>query len=149
MTTLATMPPEPAVDRLRRVADALAAGEPPPADDAAWLGRGLAGWLAADQPLDAALALPWGWRRDARHAERDALLRELAQGYTGTVRARALALQAELQHYAGVNWPRERHLPQMPDSASSRRRLLHRLFRLDPAPPTSLRRLVEVCNSWG
>ena len=144
---MATMPPEPAVDRLRRVADALAAGELPPADDASWLGRALAGWLVADVPLDAALALPWGWRRDARHARRDALLRELAAGYGGTARARALALQAELRHYGSVGWPRDRSLTRLPDSTSLRRRQLHRLFSLDDSPPTSLRRLVEVCNS--
>lgn len=151
---MATMPPEPAVDRLRRLAgivEAASAGEAPPAADAAWL-AGAVALMAGDASagIHDALGVPPTWRRDLRHRQRDDRLRQLAASLPGTTAARASALQAELRAYQANGWPRERHLPALPTSASPRRRLLHEVMRLDGSPPTSIRQLtaiIEDCNN--
>jgi hypothetical protein len=88
-----------AAERLRRVRDALAAGEAPDAADAGWLARGLERYLtgtAAGVRLADALgvaAMPGGspWWSERRRAERDAAIRAFAATFPRSASARALA----------------------------------------------------------
>ena len=87
-----------------RLVDVLAQLEPA---DAAWL---------ADMLADP----PW-WRvRQQRLAERDELIRQAVRSL-GSCRAMA----AELAHYIGTAWRRERDLAELPETASQHRRRLH------------------------
>ena len=133
--------------RLRRVAEALAAGAPPHADDAQWLSGRLTAYLAADAEadLDAMLGLlppPGGssWRTAVKHAERDKLLRELAGPGPGRVLPRAQELQQRLRRYAASSWPRDR-VNKSPSAANA---ILYRVFCIDPDPPTGISRLRQI-----
>ncbi len=126
---------------LRVTAERLAMSSTSSADQA--IGRVMLAVLDGERPEDA-LGLPPQWRQTLRHAERDDLLRRLAESLPGSTRAKAVALQAELRSYAATSWPRERFTERLPESSSPRRQLLHRLFRLDDNPPASLRRLIDI-----
>lgn len=140
-----------AAARLRRLAEHLAAGQDA---DALWLASGLQRYLTEapagarlEDVLDLATSpggTPW-WRAE-RDARRDALLCQLAADLPGTTSARAHALAGKLRRYASTGWPLDRRrgspLPDTPE-----RRALFRLFTLDAAPPTSLRRLHELLSA--
>jgi hypothetical protein len=144
--------PEPAA-RLRRLAAALGTGEPVHPDDAAWVARALHRYLehAPDGlGLEAALGLstPAGgepWWRTERRAARDDLLRRLAAMLPGNTSGRAQQLQQLLRRYAGTGWRLDSH-NGAPSPRSPERELLFRLFTLDPKPPTSLRRLIDIIS---
>lgn len=144
-----TTPPSPAlaaVERLRRLAPALAEGD----DDARWLADALGRYLAAAAAgvdLDQALGLatpPGGapWWRAAADAERDRLIRELAAETGGSVNARAGAVQARLKRYGSTAWVRDR-VTKQPTAAN---RLLFEIFSHDATPPTGIRRLTDIIS---
>jgi hypothetical protein len=140
-----------AVASLRRLVAAAAAGEPPSAEDVLRLASGVEAYLerAPDGlTLEAALGLaatPGGtpWWRAERTAARDAVLRELAAELTGPVATRAQALALLVRRYAGTGWPHDRRRGE-PFPRTPERELLFKLFRLDPDPPTSIRRLTDI-----
>jgi hypothetical protein len=133
-----------AVERLRRLAPALADGD----DDARWLAARLDHYLAAAPRgvgLDKALGLdcrPGGspWWRLAAEAERDRLLRALATSIEGKTHGRAVALQQLLRRYQSTAWPRD-PVSNKPTAANER---LFRIYVDDPNPPTGIRRLTEI-----
>jgi hypothetical protein len=124
-------PADPLPSRLRSLALALEAGDPLDPVEARWLEK--APWLA----------------RDARE-RRDGLIRALGASFSGTVRAKALRVQAEIRHYGSVCWPNDRRRGE-PYPRSDRRVTPYEMFTLDPDPPQSERQLntilaAEVCN---
>ena len=143
-----------AVARLRRVIKAADAGEPLPAEDAAWLSSAVRDYLnqaPAGLMLEQALGLatpPGGtpWWRTELVAARDTVLRELAAGLAGTVATRAQALALLVRRYASTGWPYDRRRGA-PVPRTLERELLFKLFHLDPDPPTSIRRLSDIITA--
>ena len=140
--------PSPVV-RLRRLAEALAAGLPPEPADAVPVGRAiLAGLDAGD--LDRALGLALGRkgpspRRQERWAERDRLLRELAGHYGGGATARATEMSRDLLHYGSAGWSRDKARGS-PWPDSPKRSLMFGAFSADPdrCPPTGISTLIGI-----
>jgi hypothetical protein len=100
--------------------------------------------LTLEQALG--LATPPGgapWWRAERAAARDAVLRELAAGFSGPVATRAQALALLLRRYAATGWPHDRRRGE-PFPRTPERERLFELFHLDPDPPTTIRRLSDL-----
>src|SRR3954467_6762471 len=105
-----------AAERLQRISAALAVGELPDREDARWLTGCVARYLKeAGAGLDLGTALGLtptpgavAWWRARQHAERDSLLHEAANLYSGSINAKAIQLQQKLKRYAGTSWPRDR-----------------------------------------
>jgi hypothetical protein len=157
------MPPPPpdaghaglaAAERMRRVRDALGAGELLDATDAGWLARGLERYLtgaAAGVKLEDALgvAVPPGgspWWSERRRAERDAAIRELAVTFPGSTSARALATAEALRRYGSAAW-RLDHARGGPLGGDARRKLLFAVFAADEDPPTGTRRVYDIITA--
>jgi hypothetical protein len=113
-----------ALGRLERIAAALRAS------DAEWLRE--------------QLEQPWQ-RRQRRLAERDAAVR-LARDCFAELRttAAAEAVARDLGRYVAAGWHRERHLPELPPTASPLRRALHRIARADDGAAIGARRIVTI-----
>lgn len=114
---------------LRRLADAIDAARPLTAAEERWIA--CAPWLAPS----------------ARRRERDRLIRGLADELGGaSVNARAVAVAGELRHYVGAGWPLDRRRgAARPDTV--RRRIMHAILSLDPDPPLSVRRLIDILGA--
>lgn len=126
------MKPLLAADRLRRIAQHLAAGEPLPPLLSGWLGLAIVRRLQdTDSSLDQLLSLKSrsGGRLSAcsQQPARDQALRELA-GDEGTVKARATALQARIRAW----------------QAGASDEDLDTIARRFGAPPLSLRQLQRI-----
>ena len=131
-----------AAERLRRVREALAAGQAPAATDAGWLAHGLAVYLdgaPAGVKLEAALGLavpPGGspWWSERRRAERDRLIGELAATFPGPPWSRAQAAADALRRYRCTGWRHDRARGE-PLTSDPRRKLLFAVFCADDRPP--------------
>lgn len=128
------MKPLLAADRLRRIAQHLAAGEPLPPLLSGWLGLAIVRRLQdTDSSLDQLLSLKSrsGGRLSAcsQQPARDAALRELA-GEVGNTKARATALQARIRAW----------------QAGTADEALDTIARFGD-PPKSLRQLIRIVAS--
>ena len=126
------MKPLLAADRLRRIAQHLAAGEPLPPLLSGWLGLAIVRRLQdTDSSLDQLLSLKSrsGGRLSAcsQQPARDAALRELA-GEVGNTKARATALQARIRAW----------------QAGTADEALDNIARRYGDPPLSLRQLQRI-----
>lgn len=134
------------IARLRRLVDRL----PELGEDGTALADALACWLAGDGvTLEQALNLAGDWRAQDRRQRRDDLIRRLGEIEGGSLHSRATAMSRALRLYTATAWRLQRDLPTLPASEPERRKLLHAILRLDPAPPTSIRQLttiLSVCN---
>lgn len=104
------------LDRVRR---ACIAGRPLAPEDSAWLGRALTRYLEANETtLDAAMAIPSGWRTIRARAERDALLRIYAASVTAaSARERGAQIRRDLLRYARSAFPHDRRKGARPEGA--------------------------------
>jgi hypothetical protein len=140
-----------AVRRLRRVCESLESSAPIGVEEAAWLTAGLRRYLdaaPAGLTLEAALGLsvtaggsPW-WRTE-RLASRDAAIRALSRNFVGSAHARAVATAECIRRYQGAAW-RLDQCKTPPSSSNRQRKLLFAIFLLDPDPPISIRRLLDI-----
>lgn len=140
-----------AAGRLRRLATAHGTGQPVATEDAAWLAAGLARYLEGasdgatlEETLE--LATPPGgspWWRQERLLLRDQLLRQLAAPLAGTTAARAHAMALVLRRYVSAGWRHDRN-SGAPTVPGRERELLFRLLSIDPDPPMSVRRLIDI-----
>ena len=140
-----------AARQLRRVCEALASGAPIGVEEAEWLTAGLRRYLnaaPAGLTLEAALGLsvaaggsPW-WRTE-RLAARDAALRALSRNFAGSANARAVATAECIHRYRSAAW-RHDQCKGPPSSSDQHRELLFTVLSLDPDPPTSIRRLLDI-----
>jgi hypothetical protein len=137
--------------RLQRIRAALAADEVPGREDAMWLVGCFDRYLSeagAGLDMDAALGLAptpgaVAWWRARQQAERDRLLHEAADLYSGSINAKAIQLQQKLKRYAGTSWPRDRVTRQ----PSAENKLMFAVFMADPEPPMSIRRLTYILTN--
>ena len=143
-----------AARKLRQVCEALTSGTPIGVEETEWLAACLQRYLEAAPAgltLEAALGLsvtaggaPW-WRTE-RLAARDAAIRALSRNFTGSANARAVATGKCIRRYQSAAWWRDRHKAS-PSSSDQHRELLFTILSLDPDPPTSIRRLVDIIGS--
>ena len=143
-----------AVRQLRQVCEALTFGTPISVEETEWLAACLQRYLdaaPAGLTFDAALGLsvtagssPW-WRTE-RLAARDAAIRALSRNFAGSANARAVATGKCIRRYQSAAWWCDRRKGS-PSSSDRRRELLFTILSLDPDPPTSIRRLVDIIGS--
>lgn len=86
------------------------------------------------------------WEAETAIETRARLIAELAEGYGGSISAKAKAIAAEASRYATDAWPRERH--QAP-SGSARRQAFWRLQSgaAGAAWPLGWRRILQILHS--
>ena len=140
-----------AAQHLRRILQALTFGAPMGVEEAEWLAVGLRRYLDAAPTgltLEAALGLsvtaggsPW-WRTE-RLAERDAAIRALSRNFAGCAKARAVATAECIRRYQSAAWRRDQYRGLI-SSSDRHHELLFTILSIDPDPPTSTRRLVDI-----
>ena len=139
-----------AAGRMRRIREALEAGELPDPVDTQWFAGRLKHYednAHAGTRLDEVLSLVSGpgqapWWRVERLKERDRLVRELAATREGNAHARAVWLQGVLRRYQSTSWNRDR-VTGTPTAAN---RALFDIFSLDADPPTGVWQLTRIIN---
>jgi hypothetical protein len=131
-----------ALARLRRLVERLPHLGEDGAQHAAALERFLGG-----QDFEEVLGLAAGWRAVERRSRRDTLIRELAGHYPGSRYARAETIGAELRRYQATAWRYDRRHAALSDAAPVRKQLMHKILTVDPAAPTSTRRLHDILQS--
>ncbi len=109
------------------------------------LGGGLLDGLATGD-LNKALGLNTGRTGPSplyrqRKADRNALIRELAQTYAGDRKGRASTVGRELHAYMSIGWKLDRGGEE---PTEPRRALMFRICTLDPDPPTSVSALFDI-----
>ena len=123
------------VDRMHRVAAALASGTPVADDDGAWLSGALIRFLDGES-FEAATGLELAgtpWRRRAAQSQRHALIKELAERFF--LEAPAHVVASALRRYQTTAWPREQMLTEpRPATIGTAAELLWRIFRLGGVP---------------
>jgi hypothetical protein len=138
------------VASLLSLADALAAGEPPPRAVAAHFAAALQQWAMSDRPLEVALGLAGApgiesARTRHRRAVRNAHLRAAYALVPGpTPWAKATALAREVGRFQALAWPRWRRLDAPPPGADRLRIALFLASRAHPLPTTA-RALFGIC----
>ncbi len=126
------------VDRIQRVAQALASRSVVADDDALWLAGGLLRFLEGED-FEVAIGLPLAgtpWRLRAAQAKRNELLGELAARQFPDGSARAIA--SALKRYATTSWPRERSLAApRPATVGTSAELLWKIFQIGNVPESA------------
>jgi hypothetical protein len=139
-----------AAEGVRRVREALEAGELPDPVDSQWFAGRLKHYednAHAGARLDEVLSLVSGpgqppWWRVERQKKRDRLIRELAATREGNTHARAVWLQGVLRGYQSTSWNRDR-VTGTPTAAN---RVLFDTFSLDADPPTRTWQLARIIS---
>jgi hypothetical protein len=127
-----------ALDLVTAARNRLLADEPPSAAD-----RRLA-VLALDELRGHLTRRQASRLRQASLAERNRLIRQLAELYTGRPRTRALQLLADARRYAASSWPRDRGCVTCPPRLrGTKQELLWRAMKAHPLFPR-LRQLQNI-----
>ncbi|MGD9656904.1 MAG: hypothetical protein AB7U61_04565 [Methylocystis sp.] len=80
--------------------------------------------------------------------ERDAAFREVWACYRGLQTTRSKALAKDYASYLSNAWPRERELWTLPDSATTKRKALHRLARSRDGKSLSWRTIFDIATIY-
>ena len=138
--------PLDSVDRIRRVAEALASRSPVAERDGAWIAGALLRFLDGEE-FETAVGLPrrgTPWRKLAAQAERNELFTGLAERFFPGSPAHEIA--AAVKRYATTAWPREQALTvPRPATIGTANELLWRIHRLGNVPTSQkqIRRILQ------
>lgn len=141
------------IEHLREISRRCLEGKTLEEDLSNWLGTSLKAYLERQsRSLEDAFGLqfpqggvPW-WREEAIR-ERDRAIRALAATYFAglSTYAKAKAIRALADRYAGTAWSRDRALPSMPERyRGTAKAYLWRAFRSGAPMPLGLRQLQSV-----
>lgn len=134
------------VNRIYRVAEALANRSSVADGDGAWMAGALIRFLEGEN-FEVAVGLPrtgTPWRKLAAQATRNDLFATLSERFFPGATARAIA--AAVKRYATTNWPREQALSgPRPATIGTANELLWRIHRLGGVPKSAkqIRRILE------
>jgi len=142
---------------VRRLATALEAGRPLPADVATWLRKGLADYLAAGGSLDRSLGLRGTGVRSIETViateRRNVALAAAAEfahdGAPNSRRDRARKLAAAVRRFRDRKWPRLRQLDEPPASLGPMERHLFRAFRASERVPETEKQIYACIRPGG
>lgn len=142
---------------VRRLAAALEAGRPLPADLATWLRAGVADYLAGGRSLDRCLGLKGAGVRSIEtviaQERRNAALKAAAEfahdGQPNTRHDRARKLAGAVRRFRNRKWPRLCHLDEPPVSLGPMERHLFRAFKESERVPETDKQIYACIRPGG
>jgi hypothetical protein len=114
------------------------------------LAEALRAWAAQRHlglTLEVALGLVEPVAAEAREAERNRLIGDLARRFPGGPYAKADAIAPHASRFASDVWPAHRHLGELPAGRSDRDRILFAIHRTGAPWPLSRRQLGKIVHS--